>query len=88
MPSQMLNLHSENMFLLFIFYLKCVSTIEQNKLYVSNLTLCNVKWSIRLYFYVCYGFYPYQFMQYIKKKEHQNIIKEFLTVIFKIYFFF
>jgi hypothetical protein len=40
----------------------------------------NVKWAVRLYFYVCYGLYANQFVQFLRKKDQQSLNKEFLTV--------
>ena len=41
----------------------------------------SVKWAIRLYFYVCYGLYANQFVQFLRKKDQQSLNKEFLTVL-------
>ena len=40
----------------------------------------SVKWAVRLYFYVCYGLYANQLIQFLRKKEQQSLNKEFLTV--------
>lgn len=79
-PSQMFNLHSEALFQILILYFKYLCNLEQNRSYSSLLTLCSVKWSVRLYFYVCYGFYSNHFIQYVKKKEPQMLTKDFFTV--------
>lgn len=37
-----------------------------------------MKWSIRLFFYACYGLFPTQFILNLRKKDHHLINKEFI----------
>lgn len=46
----------------------------------DSISYRNVKWSVKLYFYVCYGLYGNQFIQFIKKKDHLSINRDFLMV--------
>jgi len=51
-------------------------------LYNDDIAWRNLKWSIRLFFYVCYGLYANQFIQYLRKKDANILNKEFLTSTF------
>ena len=43
---------------------------------------CNVRSSVRLYFYVCYGLFTNQFIQFLRKKDQHLINKDFITSVF------
>lgn len=47
---------------------------------MNETALSSVKWSVRLYFYVCYGFNASQLIQYLKRRDPQILTKESFTV--------
>lgn len=57
-----------------------IKSFIHSETYTEGMIWPNVKWSIRLFFYVCYGLYTNQFIQFMKKKDQNSISKDFLTV--------
>ncbi|RMZ98568.1 hypothetical protein BpHYR1_034019 [Brachionus plicatilis] len=55
-----------------------MSAIVKNE---DSISYRNVKWSVRLYFYVCYGLYGNLFIQFIRKKDQTSINRDFLLSI-------
>lgn len=81
--SQMFNQHAESLYQIFINLFKYQCSLENKGSAVNELVLSSVKWSIRLYFYVCYGFNGNQLMQYLKKKDSMILAKEsFMKILF------
>lgn len=81
-PVQMFQHHSESLFQIFIYFFRFQCTLEQRGSLVNEIALSSVKWSVRLYFYVLYGFNASQLIQYLKRRDPQILTKEAFTQIF------
>ncbi len=84
--AQNLNQHIEDIFNSFIYLFKFVTNdhlIKSNQ--YDEIAWRSVRWSVRLYFYVCYGLYANQFLQFIRKKDQNLLSKDFLAVSFLSY---
>ena len=85
--AQNLNQQIEDIFNTFIYLFKFVTNDQLIKsTQYDEIAWRSVRWSVRLYFYVSYGLYANQFLQFIRKKDQHLLSKDFLAV--SILFFF